>query len=106
MLRASIHGAIDARTNCTAAVVRAPNGNFSIEQVTVGASCAGEVPVKIAVVGLCHTERIYRDQFIPYQLPAILGHAGTGVEGGQDGLLEYTATQTIVRKKQVAAPLA
>ena len=30
--------------------------------------------------------------------------SGMGVEGGQEGLLEYTATQTIVRKKRALAP--
>ena len=66
-------------TNCTAAVARVPEGDFSIEQISVGAPRAGEVRVKIAGVGLCHTDLIFRDQFIPYQLPAILGHEGAGV---------------------------
>lgn len=62
-----------------AAVARTPKGAFSIEEVTVEAPRAGEVRVKIAGVGLCHTDLVFRDQFAPYPLPAVLGHEGAGV---------------------------
>ncbi|MDB5676738.1 MAG: NAD(P)-dependent alcohol dehydrogenase [Sphingomonas bacterium] len=61
-----------------AAVARAPKGDFSIESVEVEAPRAGEVLVRIAGVGLCHTDLIFRDQFAPYPLPAVLGHEGSG----------------------------
>jgi aryl-alcohol dehydrogenase len=63
----------------TAAVARMPKGDFSIEEVTIDAPRAGEVRVRIAGVGLCHTDLIFRDQFAPYPLPAVLGHEGAGV---------------------------
>ena len=63
----------------TAAVAREPHGAFSIEAVEVEAPRAGEVLVRIAGVGLCHTDLVFRDQFVPYPLPAILGHEGAGV---------------------------
>lgn len=62
-----------------AAVARTPKGAFTIETVDVEAPRAGEVRVRIAGVGLCHTDLIFRDQFAPYPLPAVLGHEGAGV---------------------------
>ena len=62
-----------------AAVARQPRGDFSIEPVDIEAPRAGEVLVRIAGVGLCHTDLIFRDQFVPYPLPAVLGHEGAGV---------------------------
>jgi hypothetical protein len=66
-------------TEAVAAVARIPKGDFSIEPVSVEAPRAGEVLVKIAGVGLCHTDLIFRDQFAPYALPAVLGHEGSGI---------------------------
>ena len=62
----------------TAAVAREAKGPFSIETVEVEEPRAGEVRVKIAGVGLCHTDLVFRDQFVPYPLPAVLGHEGAG----------------------------
>ena len=62
-----------------AAVARTPKGAFTIETVDVEAPRADEVLVRIAGVGLCHTDLIFRDQFAPYPLPAVLGHEGAGV---------------------------
>src|SRR3954468_18337937 len=62
-----------------AAVARTAHGDFSIESVMLEAPRAGEVLVKIAGVGLCHTDLVARDQFIPIPLPAVLGHEGAGV---------------------------
>src|SRR3954454_14944058 len=61
-----------------AAVARTAHGDFSIESVMLEAPRAGEVLVKIAGVGLCHTDLVARDQFIPIPLPAVLGHEGAG----------------------------
>ncbi|WP_258042883.1 hypothetical protein [Sphingomonas sp. NBWT7] len=44
-----------------AAVARVPEGDFSVEEVEVGAPRAGEVLVRIAGVGVCHTDLIFRD---------------------------------------------
>ena len=35
--------------------------------------------VRIAGVGVCHTDLVFRDQFVPYPLPAVLGHEGSGI---------------------------
>jgi len=63
----------------TAAVARTPDGPFTLEAAELEAPRAGEVSVRIVGVGLCHTDLIARDQFIPIPLPAILGHEGAGV---------------------------
>ena len=60
-------------TEATAAVVRQPGGDFSIETIEVEAPREGEVRVRIAGVGLCHTDLIFRDQFAPFALPGVLG---------------------------------
>jgi len=62
-----------------AAVAREAHGEFSIETVDLAAPRRGEVLVRIAGVGLCHTDLVARDQFIPIPLPAVLGHEGAGV---------------------------
>jgi aryl-alcohol dehydrogenase len=62
-----------------AAVARTPDGPFTLEAATLDAPRADEVLVRIVGVGLCHTDLIARDQFIPIPLPAVLGHEGSGV---------------------------
>lgn len=66
-------------TQATAAVARTPHADFSVEELELEGPRPGEVLVRIAGVGLCHTDLIFRDQFVPYQLPAVLGHEGAGV---------------------------
>lgn len=62
-----------------AAVVREQSGPFVIEEVTLEEPRAHEVLVRIAGVGMCHTDLVVRDQYFPTPLPAILGHEGSGV---------------------------
>ena len=62
-----------------AALVREKNGPFGIETVTLEEPRAGEVLVRVAGVGLCHTDLVVRDQYFPTPLPAVLGHEGSGV---------------------------
>jgi len=62
-----------------AAVARTPDGPFTVETVALDAPRPDEVLVRIVGVGLCHTDLIARDQFIPIPLPAVLGHEGAGV---------------------------
>ncbi|PZQ65755.1 MAG: NAD(P)-dependent alcohol dehydrogenase [Phenylobacterium zucineum] len=63
----------------TAAVARSSHGPFTLELAVLDAPRADEVLVRIVGVGLCHTDLIARDQFIPIPLPAVLGHEGAGV---------------------------
>ncbi|RQR33230.1 NAD(P)-dependent alcohol dehydrogenase [Burkholderia sp. Bp9142] len=62
----------------TAAIARNAHTEFTIESAILDEPRADEVLVKIAGVGLCHTDLVARDQFIPIALPAVLGHEGSG----------------------------
>jgi aryl-alcohol dehydrogenase len=62
-----------------AAIAREAHGDFTLETIELAGPGAGEVRVRVAGVGLCHTDLIARDQFIPIPLPAVLGHEGAGV---------------------------
>ena len=61
-----------------AAVVREKGGRFSYEEVTIAEPRENEVLVKIAGVGMCHTDLVCRDQFYPVPLPCVFGHEGSG----------------------------
>ena len=62
-----------------AAVVRAQGGPFTIEALTLEEPGPGEVLVRVAGVGVCHTDLVVRDQYFPTPLPAVLGHEGAGM---------------------------
>lgn len=66
-------------TKIDAAIVREQGGEFQLEEFDLEDPRAGEVLVRIAGVGMCHTDLVVRDQFLPTPLPAILGHEGAGV---------------------------
>lgn len=63
----------------TAAIARTPEADFSVEALTLEDPREDEILVRIAGVGLCHTDLVARDQLIPIPLPAVLGHEGSGV---------------------------
>src|SRR5260370_36679923 len=61
-----------------AAVLRKAGGTFALEPITVAAPREDEVLVRMAGVGVCHTDIACRDGF-PIPLPVVLGHEGSGV---------------------------
>jgi aryl-alcohol dehydrogenase len=63
----------------TAALASTPGGDFSIETVELDDPRADEIRVRIAAVGVCHTDLVARDGAMPFSLPAVLGHEGAGV---------------------------
>lgn len=63
----------------TAAVATAANTDFALAEIEVGEPGPGEVLVRIAGVGLCHTDLVFRDQISDLAKPAVLGHEGAGV---------------------------
>lgn len=80
-----------------AAIAREAHGDFTVEQVDIASPRAGEVRVRIAGVGLCHTDLIARDQFIPIPLPAVLGHEGAGVvEAVGEGVTKVAVGDRVV----------
>lgn len=63
-----------------AAVFRAHDQPYRIEEVTLGALAADELLVRIVGVGMCHTDMLLRNPAMAAALaPAILGHEGSGV---------------------------
>lgn len=79
-----------------AAVTRAQSEDFRIEEVTLSGPKAGEVPVKIAATGVCHTDAVGRDLAVsPY--PIVLGHEGAGiVEQLGDGVTDLAVGDHVV----------
>jgi aryl-alcohol dehydrogenase len=63
----------------TAAMIREKAQPFVIEEVEIDEPRSDEVLVKIAATGICHTDLIVRDQWLPVPLPIVLGHEGAGV---------------------------
>ncbi|WP_339217911.1 NAD(P)-dependent alcohol dehydrogenase [Ornithinibacillus sp. FSL M8-0202] len=61
------------------AVVHEKGQEFKIENVELAEPKANEVLVKVVAAGVCHTDAVARDQVIPVQLPAVLGHEGSGI---------------------------
>lgn len=62
-----------------AAIVSEQAGSFALREVELGAPRADEVLVRIAGVGVCHTDLVCRDQYFPVPLPCVFGHEGSGV---------------------------
>jgi aryl-alcohol dehydrogenase len=69
----------------TAAVAHKPQAEFTLDTLNLDGPRAGEVLVKVAAVGLCHTDLAAREGIVPIPMPAVLGHegAGTVVEVGE-----------------------
>ncbi|QZZ25283.1 NAD(P)-dependent alcohol dehydrogenase [Streptomyces sp. ST1015] len=62
-----------------AAVAEKPGQPFRVRDLDLDAPGAGEVLVRMAGTGICHTDLSCRDQWLPVPLPAVLGHEGAGV---------------------------
>ncbi len=62
----------------TAAVTGAPGADFALEAVELDEPRDDEILVRIAAVGVCHTDLVARDGAMPFSLPAVLGHEGAG----------------------------
>jgi Zn-dependent alcohol dehydrogenase len=62
-----------------AAVLREVGGPIEIEQLELGAPRAGEVLVKIAAAGVCHSDWHIVRGATQHPLPVVLGHEGAGI---------------------------
>ena len=62
-----------------AAVSRAPNLPFALEEVELPDPGPGEVLVRIVATGLCHTDIASRDGLLGQPFPSIFGHEGAGI---------------------------
>jgi aryl-alcohol dehydrogenase len=62
-----------------AAVVYEKSGKFNIETLSLDDPRPDEILVRIVGSGVCHTDLVVRDQYVPIPLPIVLGHEGAGV---------------------------
>ncbi|MBL7501173.1 NAD(P)-dependent alcohol dehydrogenase [Frankia sp. CNm7] len=63
----------------TAAVLRAADGPYVIEEVELDPPGPGEVLVRVVSAGMCHTDVVPRQPGAPAPPPIITGHEGAGV---------------------------
>ena len=62
-----------------AIVFRSKDRTPALEDVAAKEPGAGEVRVRLAAAGLCHSDLSVIDGSIPYPSPCVLGHEGAGV---------------------------
>src|SRR5580658_5113619 len=62
-----------------AVVARELNAPVGVEQIEVEAPRHGEVTIKLAACGVCHSDLSAVNGTISYPLPLVLGHEGAGV---------------------------
>jgi succinate semialdehyde reductase (NADPH) len=67
-----------------AAVVRELSGPFVVEELCDPRPAPGEILVRLAACGVCHTDLHVRDGAVKFPFPAVMGHevSGTVVEVG------------------------
>lgn len=63
----------------TAAVARTGQAGFSVETVQLDDPRPDEILVRIAGVGLCHTDLVFQQAEGIFPRPAVFGHEGSGV---------------------------
>jgi aryl-alcohol dehydrogenase len=75
-----------------AAVLRAPDQPFTIEEVELGELRHDEVLVRIVATGMCHTDLLLRNPAqAPGFRPTIAGHEGSGIVEKVGGAVTRTA---------------
>jgi aryl-alcohol dehydrogenase len=62
----------------SAAVLRAPGEGLRIERLKLRRPLPGEVLVRLAATGICHTDISGLRGNFPIPLPCVLGHEGAG----------------------------
>jgi len=62
----------------SAAVVQEVGAPFTLAEVDLQEPAPDEVVVQIAGVGICHTDVAVKDGHLPFPLPGVLGHEGSG----------------------------
>lgn len=63
----------------TAAVVNKYNTPFEIESLELDDPIEGEVQIRIVATGICHTDGLAQQADLPFPVPGVLGHEGSGV---------------------------
>ncbi|MBB3674956.1 NAD(P)-dependent alcohol dehydrogenase [Modestobacter versicolor] len=81
----------------TAAVVEEQHTPFVVRDVELDDPGPGEVLVRVAAAGFCHTDGLARDGELPFPLPGVLGHEGAGtVVAVGDGVTSVREGQAVV----------
>lgn len=75
---AATGGGEPATATIRAAVLDAPEQDFSLRDLQLSAPRFGEVQVAIDAVGICHTDAVVKAGKRSTKFPAVLGHEGTG----------------------------
>lgn len=80
-----------------AVVVRALDAPPAVETIQVAAPRRGELTMRMAAVGVCHSDLSAANGTIPFPLPLVLGHeaAGTVVEVGE-GVTEFQVGDRVI----------
>jgi aryl-alcohol dehydrogenase len=71
------HPEVGEAVKTTAAVARDHDRDLTIESVDIDAPRGDEILVRIAGVGLCHTDLVFKSA-LSFPLPAVFGHEGSG----------------------------
>jgi aryl-alcohol dehydrogenase len=66
-------------TYVRAAVTDAVGAPFAVEELRIDDPRSGEVRVRLAGCGLCHTDLAARAGDFPFRFPGVLGHEGAGI---------------------------
>ena len=81
----------------TAAVVEELRGPFVVREVEIDDPGPGDVLVKVAATGFCHTDGIARDGDLPFPVPGVLGHEGAGtIVAVGEGVTGFSEGQDVV----------
>ena len=62
-----------------AVILRAIKTPLTIEDLEVAAPRAGEVSIRVAAAGVCHSDYHFMNGDLPIEMPCVLGHEGAGV---------------------------
>ncbi|MDF3310568.1 NAD(P)-dependent alcohol dehydrogenase [Rhodococcus sp. T2V] len=81
----------------TAAVVPAENAPFLLEEVEIDSPRPSEVLVRVVASGMCQADLTARSGGIPFPLPGVLGHEGSGVvEAVGTGVSDFSVGDHVV----------
>jgi Zn-dependent alcohol dehydrogenase len=80
-----------------AAVVQELDGPFDLMKLELDEPGPGEVLVRMAGTGICHTDGLARHGDLPFPLPGVLGHEGAGtVAAVGSGVTEFSEGDPVV----------
>lgn len=66
-------------TKTTAAIANSPEKAFEIAEIELDDLRPNEILVRLIATGICHTDISAKSGSIPFPLPGVLGHEGSGV---------------------------